>query len=571
MAGDESPARIHRSVAPISRPAACKGHVAIATADPDARERRRAAILVGAAWAFRLFAVFRQRVNSDEPQHLHVVWAWTQGLLPYRDVFDNHMPLFHILAAPVLRVVGERPTAVLWMRLLVLPLWVLALWLVFRIGRALFSTRVGVWAAAVGGLWPAFFRCSLEFRPDLLWAVLWLGTLTILVEGRLTPRHGLAAGTLLGAAVGVSMKSVMMIAGLAVAFGAALLLAPDRAHRRRAWMAAFAGAAGLLVVPAAITVFFASRGALDPYLYGVIWHNALPGLGPHPWSWGTTAALVVAVPTTWHVVRRIARGSDRGPRRAVVLLAAATYLGVLSIGWPLVTQQDQLPIVPLVALFAVAALARLRAARGLLVSVVAVELALLVADPGVWRKDALEATTLTSDVLRLTDASDFVLDLKGESVFRPRSTYWVLEGITKERFRRGLIPDDLAADLVATRTGAVAGWHWGLPARSRRFVAAHYLRVRSFPRAGTLLVAGRWLDPGSEDRFDIPFSLSYALLDEHGARPQGLLDGAPYDGPRVLDAGAHVYQPAPGEGRVVLLWEKAAQRGFVPPFERRVS
>jgi len=367
------------------------------------------------------------------------------------------------------------------------------------------------------------------------------------------------------------MKSVMMLLGLAVAFGASLILVPDRARVRRTWTTALAAAAGLLVVPAAITLFFAARGALDPYLYGVIWHNALPGLGRSPGSWGTTTALLVAVPGTWLVARRLARGSARGPRQAFVLLAAATYLVVLLIGWPLITRQDQLPIVPLVAVFAAATLIHFRATGGLVTAVVAVELALLVGDPGVWRADALNTTAFTTDVLRLTDASDFVLDQKGESVFRPRSTYWVLEGITKERFRRGLIPDDLAADLVATHTGAVAGNHWGLPKESRRFVSRHYLCVRDFPHVGKLLVAGRWIDPGTEDAFDIPFSFPYALLGEHGSRPRGLLDGTTYDGPRLLEPGVHRYEPAPGEGRLVLLWEKAAQRGFIPPFEEHAS
>ena len=39
-------------------------------------------------------------LNSDEAQHAHVAWAWTQGLLPYRDVFDNHGPLFGWLHSP---------------------------------------------------------------------------------------------------------------------------------------------------------------------------------------------------------------------------------------------------------------------------------------------------------------------------------------------------------------------------------------------------------------------------------------------------------------------------------------
>lgn len=40
--------------------------------------------------AIRVWCAFTPGVNSDEPQHLHVVWELTQGQVPYRDVFDNH-------------------------------------------------------------------------------------------------------------------------------------------------------------------------------------------------------------------------------------------------------------------------------------------------------------------------------------------------------------------------------------------------------------------------------------------------------------------------------------------------
>ena len=39
--------------------------------------------------------------DSDEPQHLHVIWGWVHGFVQYRDLFDNHMPLFQIVLAPV--------------------------------------------------------------------------------------------------------------------------------------------------------------------------------------------------------------------------------------------------------------------------------------------------------------------------------------------------------------------------------------------------------------------------------------------------------------------------------------
>ena len=115
----------------------------------SAEEKGLAALLV-LGLALRVLMAWRFRVDSDEPQHLHVVWAWTHGLLPYRDVFDNHMPLFHLLSAPVLLAVGERPTAILWMRFLMLPQWCAALFLTALIGRRLFAPRVGAWSAVAG-------------------------------------------------------------------------------------------------------------------------------------------------------------------------------------------------------------------------------------------------------------------------------------------------------------------------------------------------------------------------------------------------------------------------------------
>lgn len=82
-------------------------------------------LLLPAVFAVRLAFVFHYRFDSDEPQHLHVVWGWTRGLRQYKDVFDNHMPLFHLVCAPVFQLVGERPDALIWMRMAMVPLFFL--------------------------------------------------------------------------------------------------------------------------------------------------------------------------------------------------------------------------------------------------------------------------------------------------------------------------------------------------------------------------------------------------------------------------------------------------------------
>src|SRR5438132_9524981 len=84
--------------------------------------------------AIRAIAFFHYRFDSDEPQHLHVAWGWTAGLLQYRDLFDNHAPLFHMATAPILRLVGERPDVLLYMRAPMLLLFAVVIWVTYVLG-----------------------------------------------------------------------------------------------------------------------------------------------------------------------------------------------------------------------------------------------------------------------------------------------------------------------------------------------------------------------------------------------------------------------------------------------------
>ena len=113
---------------------------------------------------FRWFTIFSHRWNTDEPQHLHVVWAWTVGKLQYRDIFDNHTPLFHILNAPLLRWFGERADIVLVMRGMMIPLFALGVWRIYQLGAVLYDRRTGWFAAMLAALFPAFFFRMGEFQ-----------------------------------------------------------------------------------------------------------------------------------------------------------------------------------------------------------------------------------------------------------------------------------------------------------------------------------------------------------------------------------------------------------------------
>src|SRR3954469_10684578 len=133
----------------LSRPLAAAG---VPTAD-----RWIAALLLIAGLVARLFYVWHFRVDSDEPQHLHVVWAWANGLMPYRDVFDNHAPLFQALSAPLFHFLGERADIIYPMRAAMLPIFGLTIYGVWKIAGAVFETRTALWTAVLTAVYPSFF------------------------------------------------------------------------------------------------------------------------------------------------------------------------------------------------------------------------------------------------------------------------------------------------------------------------------------------------------------------------------------------------------------------------------
>ena len=61
-------------------------------------------------------------------------------------------------------------------------------------------------------------------------------------------------------------------------------------------------------------------------------------------------------------------------------------------------------------------------------------------------------TNVSRAILRLTNPSDYVFDCKGETVFRRRCFYYVLEPFTLVRMQRHLIVNDIARRCVATGT-----------------------------------------------------------------------------------------------------------------------
>ena len=485
-----------------------------------------------AAALLRIIAVFHYRIDSDEPQHLHMVWTWASGLLPYRDVFDNHMPLFHILFAPLLRVVGERADALIAMRLAMLPLYAAMIAITFRIATRCYPRRVAIWSTVIAALFPLFLLCSVEFRTDNLWTVFWLGSVAILVSAPLTTSRVALSGLLLGLAAAVSAKTTLLL--LSIAVGAVFL-----PRRRMQYVAAFLAA--FAIPPAAIAIYFAARGAWDPFVYGAITHNFVHR--PH-------MARLFLFPVLLVLIAMLARRVADTPQRLFLFVTTHFYGAALYCLWPLVEHEHWLPYFPLAAITLVPLFFTYRR----VVVIALAEIVLVTAVGRLHRDETRDGLSVIEQTLQLTSPGEFVMDLKGETVFRPRAFHYVLEPMTKRRIYAGRIADTIVSDILRTRTMVIGPDLYGYPRAARRFVQKNFVFI------GAVCVPGRIL---REMSFQIDVPAEYAIVGRSDAF-DGALDGRPYDGARQLAAGIHTISPVPSGESYALLWARAADRGFTP-------
>ncbi len=558
---------------------------ASAAASASATAGRSVAILlIVLGTAVRCLYTLRHQVNQDEPQHLHVAWGWVRGLLIYRDIFDNHSPLFSALCAPFLALAGPRADIVIVMRWLMVPMVLVTLWALWRLVSRLFGPRAALWAVVLAGVEPDLVLRGVEYRSDVLWTMCWTLFLAAALGGRLTVRRALGSGLLLGATFAVSMKTSLLSTAALIASVTTLALALRRGWRPGPRLAVLAAwfVAGAVTVPGILFAYFSARGALPEMLYAVFTHNVVPGLGTwqaHPWF------PLLFLPAFVLLVRGAAKVLDEAPslasggRRVVLFLTAAIYWLAVETTWPLVTRQDWLPLVPMVTALLVPALlagtealARrwaLSPTRAGQAAWAVAALAFALETAALWQAEPLTADrtqpqqVILRELLRLTTPADSVLDPRGEAIFRDRPYYYVCEAVTLARMEKGLLPDRIPERLVSSRI-AVVYWDSGdYPARARRFMRKNYVAVGGWRVAGAVLPAPAESAPRP---FQIAVPQRYSLVSADGPA-RGTLDGRPYAGPLELSVGSHSYVAAAGERVVVAIWAPAVERGFSPfPF-----
>ncbi len=495
--------------------------------------QRKTAILIGASIAVRLFFVAALRIDSDEPQHLHVAWGWSRGFVQYRDIFDNHFPLLHLLFAPLMRLMPESSATLLWMRLAILPVAMACGWLIYRIGTPLIGRASAAIAACLFSVLPPWLPKSVEFRNDTLWIFFWLAALALLV-GRRRPAYALAG-------IAAALCLLASVKALPLFLAHALALSSQRQSVGGKMLARVASGAAIPLLAAA--AFFHVRGALDEMLYATLLYN-----GSVPvWAGrriGGALAFAAIVPAL--ALRTPRRASAVGPVAAHLAWVAVWYPLILLCFWPILTPRDFLPLVPLAAL----AIGGSRVGRALPVAVFAAATLAAVVYARPWSSPDSSRASVVDAVAGLTDGDDFVFDLKGETVFRKRPVRTIYESVGRALTVNGTIPDRGPEEIVAHRCCVAVSDATFIPPRTRDFLNRHFID------RGALRVCGSVARGGA---FTIAVPQVYAVIARHPSRVT--IDGVPYRGPRFLTAGRHVIggQPATGNGQLTVIWWRAAR------------
>ncbi len=527
----------------------------------SAAERWTLTAIAAASLVLRAVCYFRYRFDSDEPQHLHVAWGWTQGLVQYRDFFDNHAPLFHIVTSWILKPLGERDDILLWMRGPMLPLYAVVLWGTYMIARRFWSRRVAVASTVLLSFFPPFFLKSIEYRTDNLWNTVCVVALVVLTGGPMTLARVFAAGVVLGIACTVSLKTMLLVISLAfAAVVLPLVIREEKLHIRKSIVKSLVFLAGFAIAPALIALYFVHLGAWPNLVYCVFKFNELIAA-----THSNVSLLRFLYPIELFLLLRYARHFarrrtfDESSRMRFSLgMLFGMYTITLAGFWILISPRDFLPMMPLLAIFVVAWLIRICPTPARLAAVYGTAALLCLIGLNHYterfRDQTTEWVTMMHQALRLAAPGEPLSDFKGETVYRRRPTYWVLETITREAMRHNLLPDTMWEDAVRANchVAQADGPFW--PPRSRALFSANFLDM------GRLRASGQWIK--ADGTFTIAIPGDYVVVDKNGLA-QGTLDGTPSNAPRMLAAGPHRFAP-PNDTHYAVLWAPAFARGFSP-------
>lgn len=271
---------------------------------------------------------------------------------------------------------------------------------------------------------------------------------------------------------------------------------------------------------------FAYLGALDEMLYATLFFNASTPV--HPARRIAGVVIFAFVATAIFV---------KGKHASHLLLFGLWYPSVLLAFWPILTPRDFLPLIPLITIWI--------ALRWRGAAIVPVVCAVIYSylDTRLWRGPDPSRGAFIDAAVRTAAPDDYVLDLKGDAVFRRRPIYYIYEDVGRALTKKGALPDEGPERIVERGCCAAMRDTPHLPPRTRAFLNRYFIGD------GLLRVCGARV---TGPTFEIGVPQTYAVIG--GGRVT--IDGMPYRGPLRLEPGTHTIA---SDTPATVVWARAAK------------
>ena len=333
----------------------------------DASQELQAGRYYDERYTFRNVSLILRQGNWRPAQAYYLSLSY----LPQTAVLATSEALHRATGFQVLSIYGRSsdrysPTAYLLARLCNVTYGVLSLWMLFLIGRRIFSPEVGLLAAAILAAFPRHLLSSTQFKPDILVLLLALVTFYWTLEAALHP--GLRRFLKVGLGVGLSVATKYTGVGAAIPIVAFVLARGWRDRRLWAW-AALAGLTSIVIF-VVLNPFLGVVLEFIPKLLGHYSGNARQRGSDHedvlvqqgqfllehhgPWVAAFAAAGLIAL--VWRILRPDDGREPWTPeRRLGASLALAHFLGYSAFhagAMTLFRGQNYLLVVPFSSLFA---------------------------------------------------------------------------------------------------------------------------------------------------------------------------------------------------------------------------
>ncbi len=212
-------------------------------------------------------------IDADEIEHAHATWALGQGVLPYRDLHQIHLPLLWMMVSPILSMLPESAGSLFVLRALCLGATALACVAGVLCLRELVAspTRAQVLCVILVAVGMAPLSQYYRYRPDPFMSmfVAW-SLLAVLRLPRNPARYAFLAGAALGLAAAFSTKMVPLCLMVP-------LLCVVESIRVRDWRPLLIGLpnlAGFIAAVLPVALWLVYQGISSEFVEWTIVHNS---------------------------------------------------------------------------------------------------------------------------------------------------------------------------------------------------------------------------------------------------------------------------------------------------------